>query len=347
MASPSEPTPQPASDEGPQSFAELGRTGSIARRVLPWLVALGAFAYIFATTDIERLLATAASAEWGRFWFAAFGLYLMLFVVDAYGVYWVYRRHHVPGIRFADVLPARGTSYLLGILNYAAGSAAMAFYFKRKFGVGVIEGGASLLLLMLVDLGIVISAVIIGGAMLPPEWAQWAVVIRFVGAAFALGVVAHIVFWRARWSWGPLEAIRNHPSFRGFRDATVVDYLTLIVVRAPVTIMYVLLHVATLSAFHISIPWARMLVYVPIQMFIAVVPISPSGLGTINVVQRYLYTPYAFDADGVQLLGADAMAHIDAYALALSLAFNVPRVILGLLSLRAAQRALADASPRR
>ncbi len=327
----------PEQDAAPESFADVRKTGNRTARIVPWLVTVGAFAFIFATTDFEGMRESAAGANWLLFWGVMFVLYSILFLVDSATVWWVYRRFHVPHIRYSDVLPARGASYLLGILNYAAGAAAMAFYFKKRFNVGVIEGGASLLLLMLVDLGLVASAALIGGSMLPAEWRPFIVI---VAAAFACGAIGHLVFWRARWSWGPLERIRNIESLRGFRDAKVIDYCKIAAIRAPVTVLYIVAHGLTLLSFHIYIPLNSLLVYVPIQMLIAVLPISPSGLGTVNVAQRYLYGPFMV-ADGSALTMEAAHAAIDAYGLALSVGFNLPRAIIGVLMLRAAARALA------
>ena len=339
-------------DDGPSSFEDVSRSGNVVTRTLPWVVAVGIFAYILSSTDLDGLKNSAASALWLPFWLASFGLYAVIFVTDSFTVWWMYRRFHVPSIRYRDVLPARGASYFLGILNYAAGSAAMAFYFKKRFRVGFLEGGASLLLLMLVDLGLVTLAVLIGGSMLPAEWTDatvatvggvtltWNLVVRCLAGAFVLGAVAHIVFWRAPWSWGPLERIREIPTFGGFRRATVLDYLKIGIIRTPVTILYILMHGVTLIAFHIHVPWAQMLVFVPIQMLIAVIPISPSGLGTVNLAQRLLYNPYVYNAEGQQLVAEAATASIDAYGLALALAFNVPRLVIGFVALRAAKRAL-------
>ena len=343
-------------DDGPDSFEEVSKSGNVFTRTVPWVVAVAIFAYILSSTDLDGLRSSAAAANWGHFWVVSFSLYAVIFATDSFTVWWMYRRFHVPTIRYRDVLPARGASYFLGILNYAAGSAAMAFYFKKRFRVGFLEGGASLLLLMLVDLGLVTLAVLIGGSMLPPEWTgaavatiggvtlTWNLVINGLAGCFILGAVAHIVFWRAPWKWGPLERIRQIPTFAGFRRATVVDYLKIGLIRTPVTALYILMHGLTLTAFHIHVPWAQMMVFVPIQMLIAVIPISPSGLGTVNLAQRLLYAPYVYSSDGEQLMAEAATSSIDAYGLALALAFNVPRLVIGFVALRAAKRALQSAA---
>ncbi|MFT5992194.1 MAG: uncharacterized membrane protein YbhN (UPF0104 family) [Bradymonadia bacterium] len=320
----------PTSEESVESVAPAASW----KKLLPWVVAAALIAFTLSQTTMAEIQASLTGADWGLFWGTMFGLYLVLFAVDSACVWWVYRRYHVPEIRFADVWPARGASYLLGILNYAAGSAAMAVYFKRRFNVGIIAGGASLLLLMVVDLGLVILAVLLGGSALPPEAAEARPWILAIGAAFGAGALGHLVFWRATWSWGPLERIRDLPQLKGFREATVLDYAKLAIIRAPVTAIYIAMHVLTLKAFGIEVPFVSMLVYVPIQMLVAAIPISPSGLGTVQAVQLVLYASYATEAQIVP------------YGLALAFGFNIPRMLLGLLCLRPAEKAMALATPQ-
>lgn len=314
-----------AADEAPTPKTARAQVA----RAIPWLVTLAAFVWLFATTDLQQMVDAVRQADWVRFFGSMIVLYTMVWFVDVAAITWIYRRHHVPSIRFADVLPARGVTYILGIINYAAGAAAMALYFKRRFGIGAVEGGASLLLIMLVDLGLLVLAVVAGASMLPEEY-QTAVAL--LGVAAAVGALGHFVFWRAPVSLGPIEPLRDrvrqHPSLRGFRDAPVLDYFVLGVMRLPVIALYIAMHWFTLGAFRgIEVPLVRLLVYVPIQMVIAALPISVSGLGTVNAAQRVLYGPFA---EGAGL--------VDAYGIALVAGFAVPRIIIGLVSMPRASR---------
>lgn len=333
-----------SSGQAPDSSGSAPETKSAVRELFqaggkvswktfaPWVVAIGILAYLVWSTDWVPAFAAIREANWMLFAGTMLGLYVVLLCADAFGVWWVYRRYHSPDIRYADATKARAVTYLIGILNYAAGSAAMALFFKRRFGVGIVQGGASLLLLMLVDLGLVTLAVLIGGSQLPAEADALRPWINLIGAAFLVGALAHLVFWRATWSWGPLEKIRQLPQLQGFRDATLLDYAKIGVMRAPITAIYIAMHGLTLLAFDIHIPLAKLLVYVPIQMLVAVVPISPSGLGTVQVAQEFLYGAYA-DADVLR-----------AYGLALAVGFLLPRMVIGGLALGPAARALADSA---
>jgi hypothetical protein len=320
-------------------------------RTIPWIVTVGILIWILKTTDLPAMWEATRSANLLLFFGAMFGLFSVLWVVDSIAILWIYRRYHAPAMTLRHVLPIRGTTYVVGILNYAAASAAMAFYFKRRWSIGVVEGGASLLLLLLVDLGLAILTVAAGAALLPAGFrvAAWT-----LGAAFAVGAIAHLIFWRAPWSWGPLERLRNIPQLRGFREARLIDYAIAGVLRVPVTALYVGMHYFTLMAFNIRVPLENMLVYVPVQMVLAVIPISVSGLGPGQAAQRVLYTDFAASTYCQHVPASEwsnpawcdhALAAVDAYGLALFLGFLLPRILIGVLSLRAASRELAAEAP--
>ncbi len=300
---------------------------------MPWVVTVAILVWILRTTDLGAMWAAVQQADWLLFWGSMMVLFTMLWIVDAVAILWIYRRAHASEMKLTDVLPVRGTTYIVGILNYAAASAAMAIYFRKVWKIGMVEGGSSLLLLLLVDLGLAILCTTTGSFLLPEEYRGVALLL---GAGFAVAAVAHLVFWRAPWSWGPLEKLREWPRLRGIREARLVDYAVAGLLRAPMTALYVGMHMATLAAFNIHVPLERMLVYVPIQMVVAVLPISVSGLGAGQAAQRLLYRPFAEATHG-----ADALAVVDAYGLALFLGFLVPRVLIGVFSLRYTTRELA------
>jgi hypothetical protein len=348
-----QPSDDPNASQG--GILPTAKAGSGVRRTvmraIPWFVTIGILAWILKTTDLQAMWAAVSSANLALFFGAMFSLFSVLWVVDSVAILWIYKRYHAPDMTLRHVLPIRGTTYVVGILNYAAASAAMAFYFKRRWGIGVVEGGASLLLLLLVDLGLAILTVAAGAALLPAGFrvAAWT-----LGAAFAVGAIAHLIFWRAPWTWGPLEKLRNLPQLRGFREARLVDYAVAGMLRVPVTALYVAMHYFTLLAFNIRVPLENMLVYVPVQMVLAVIPISVSGLGPGQAAQRVLYTDFAANTYCQDIPVAEwsnpawcdnALAAVDAYGLALFLGFLLPRVLIGVLSLRAASNELAVETP--
>lgn len=322
-----------------EAVTEPSKRSRRALAVVPWLVTIGALAWIFATTDTRALVSSVKGADWGLFFGSMTVLYFALWFVDSAAVHWAYRRYHAPSLTFGGVLPARGFTYMLGIVNYAAGTASMALWFKRRYGVGLVEGGATIVLLMLIDLGVLTTVSLVGFTSLPEVFRAPTMLVAIV---FATGAALHLAFWRGPWNWGRIEALRSHPSLRGFREATLADYAVLGLLRLPVIALYVAMHLLTLRAFHIDVPLERLLVYVPIQMVIAAIPISVAGLGTVQAAQRVLYGPFVAAAIGTAAIAPETFAIIDAYGLALVLGFAVPRVLIGVLCLRTVSTGLSQ-----
>ena len=295
---------------------------------MAWGVTFGALAFILVTTDLSTLWSSLRGANWLLFWGVTAVAFAALLVVDTAAVAWLFRRYHAPRTTFREVLPVRGASYILSILNHAAGSAAMSLYFSKRHRVPLLEGAASILLLLFVDLLVLVIMTTLGMSLLPESWRS---AVLWLALAFAVGVALHLLFWRAPWSWGPLERVRTHPHLRGFRDATIADYGVMIALRAPVVGIYVLIHLGTLAAFSIHVPVPHLLVLVPVQMIIAGLPLSISGIGTVQLAQRELYRPFAVSVD-----------QIDAYGLSLVLCFLVPRILIGLVCLRFTVRSLEE-----
>lgn len=315
-----------------------------ASRVLPWLGTAVLLAWIFATTDLPALLAALGRANWPLFLGGTAGLYLLIWMVDAFSAGWLYRRFHLPNLRLGDLLAPRAATYLPGIVNYAAGNAALVLFLRQRYGTPVGAASASMLLLMLVDAGLLVWCAAAGSVYLPAGWQTPLVTLAVVGT---LGGALHLVYWRTPGRWRRLEALRVVPALAVFRTATLRDYLVLGTLRLPTIGLYVAIHLVTLRAFGIVIPLGELAAYVPLQMVVAALPISVAGLGTVGAAQRVLYAPWV-EADAAGVPTSAAIAMVDAYALALFGAFLLPRLLLGLAGLPATLRALQQppVSPR-
>jgi hypothetical protein len=296
-------------------------------RTLPWLVTLGAVLYIALTTEPARLWSSLESANHVAFLAIVFPLYGALFVCDSYALSWLFTRFHRP-VAFTEALPARGAAYLLGIVNYHAGSVAMSLYFKRVRGVSVLRSLGSLLFMSAIDLLLITVFVAVGGFFVagPADLVGLQLAAAGVLVAFAAG----LAYWRLGIDFLVLGTLRRRAIFATFAEARLADYLALAWRRLPVVLLYVAFHGLTLLTFDIHVPLRALLVYVPVQMFIAALPVSVAGIGTVQLAQRALYAPWA------------SQAVVDAYGAALVLGFVLPRLVIGLVYVGRAGRRLAE-----
>ena len=300
-------------------------TSQLLLRLLPWLVSLGCIAYILATTDFPTIWAALKNANMLLFWGSVFAIFVpFVFPIDAFSVSRAVSWFNAP-ISFRELLPIRGAAYLLGIFNYNAATAGMSLYLKRTRGIPALETLGSLLFMTLCDVSNLAVLILLGAGLLEDGAAASS---RIAGLGILAILAGTLMYWRGGIDFFILGRLRNRSIFSAVRRARIVQYGAMMLLRMPITVLYVALQYYTLQAFDIHIPFMHLMVYVPIQMLVAGLPISIAGIGTVQVAQRVLYAPYA------------EIAVIDAFAVCLVVAFLAPRAVIGMAFVAKASRDL-------
>lgn len=313
--------------------AEAAKGQSVFMKLLPWLVSVGCVAYIGATTDLVAVRHAIADADMLFFWGSIIAIFALgVFPSDSIAIWrlfnWFAGHWSVDRMRLREIATIRGANYLLGVFNYNAGTAGMALYVRRTRGVPFLEALGALFLMGLCDMSLVALFVLFGAGILGDlEHSA-----RLASIAVLMILAGTLLYWRAGIDFLILGKLRQRRLFLAFREARIAHYVKLLLLRAPMPVLYTAMQYFALESFGIHIPFVMLLVYVPIQMLIAGLPISISGIGTVQVTQRVLYEPYA------------STAAIDAYAVAIVLGFIVPRLLIGLAFARRASRELGGSA---
>jgi hypothetical protein len=249
-------------------------------KLLPWLITLACFAYLYtrlqgaAAREGESLIAYLGGifggVSWGT-WLALMIPYsLLFFLVDSLVVWRVINWFNTR-VRYIDILPIRGSSYILSILNEQVGKGAMAFYLYRRDGVPGWEVGSSMLFIMFCEFFYLLSWACLGyalrGSSLPSEFG---VIPAIAAAALVFFAVFHL-FFSARILPGR-TTLRDRPVFRAFRQARVSQYLTIMALRSPAMLGAVFIYTQVLRLFGIEIDYLTMLGYLPVIFFGAATP---------------------------------------------------------------------------
>jgi len=300
------------------------RSGFSPIRLLPWCVAIGLLYYIFTTTDLDGFVQGVQSAHILAFAAASLLIYPLVFLVDTLSIWRLFNWFACP-VRYREIRPLVGANYLLTIVNYSAGGAGMSAYLWRTHGVKLFQTFGSVLWMNTIDLVIVAAIVFVGADVL----GDLAMSARLLSGCVLVAFAGAMVYWRLGFDFFILGPLRSRSIFYAFSQARLRHYLVMFGMRAMLAGTYFLLDWLTLLAFGINIPLIELLVYVPIQMLVAALPITIAGIGTVQVAQRVLYGRYA------------AQALIDAYAVSLVVAYLAPRVLIGVFYLRGASNALA------
>jgi hypothetical protein len=270
------------------------------RAWLPWLVAaaiLAALAARLPRAEIARALAT------GPFWRVALcsaAVAVAAFAADA----WATRAAFAAtGVRcpWRGVLLARGATYLLGLLNSVAGQGGMGVYLHRA-GVGPLRAAGTVLFLIGTQLaalatvaaaGVTADAATGAGATAATAATTAAAVPRVAHSLPLLGALAAgfalyllLVAWRPRWLTrrevlAPIFAAGG----RGFLRATVARLPQMVVMIAGLWL--------GLRLWGIPLPLGRGLAVISVVVLVMVLPVAPSGIGTMELAVVELAAPYA------------------------------------------------------
>jgi len=311
---------------------EVGaRKASAWQRLLPLLITLACFAYLYraidraaaaqGTTLLAYLARSFENVNW-IYWLALMIPYCCLYVIfDSLGV-WCAINWFNAKIRYADILPIRASAYILSLVNEQVSKGAIAVYVNRRDGVPGWEVGSSMVLLIFCEFYSLILWATIGVIL---RWNRFQPVFHIIPWV-ALGAVVFFVVVQLFFAGkiGPGMALRDRGIFRAFRLAKVWQYAVLLALRAPLVIAGVVVYTVALRLFGGSIGFGEMLGILPVIFFGAAVP------GPMHSVAILFWV----------LLFPDRPGQMTAFGLVMHNFFIFFNAAVGLLFLRRATREL-------
>lgn len=303
--------------------------GHHARRILPWLIAFGILALLVRHAGVASLRTALAEADLRLLLVSTLLCTLPMYLLDVLSlsrvITWFNR-----SVTFREIAPVKAAIYLINIVNYNAGSGAVALWLRRRKGVPFLEGAASVLFINVVDAAVLVAFMAAGLPVLSPPIDR-GVAVLVAGAGVALA--GHFLYWRGGIDFLVLGRLRGWPIFRSFRLAPFGRYLALAALRVPFDLLFILNFWLALRAFGIDVPFLKTLAFVPVILFIAVLPITVSGLGTVQAATVYLFAPYAPEAK------------ILTFSLAFTVALSGVRALLGVPVFRRVSEEVLAAKP--
>ncbi len=259
--------------------AAAARKAKPWQRLLPFLITLGCFAYLYnrlshaATAEgsglVPYLLKSFENVSWGR-WLGLMIPYCFFYLFIDSAVVWSVINWFNTKIRFADILPIRASAYILSLVNEQVSKGAIALYLNRRDGVPGWEVGSSMLFLMFCEYYSLMLWATIGVTL------QWNIIqpVFHVIPWIALGSAVFFVFFYLFFSGkiGSEMKLRDRPILRAFRLAKVWHYAAVIAMRAPLVIAGVVVYTLALRLFGGSVSFGEMLGYLPVIFFGAAMP---------------------------------------------------------------------------
>jgi hypothetical protein len=261
------------------SAAPRRRSSGIALRLLPWLISAACFAYLYRRLDVAAarqgqdalpyLAGIFGEVAWGR-WLALMVPYsLLFFLIDSAVVWRVVSWFNAP-LRYRDVLPIRGSSFILSIVNEQVGKGAMGFYLNRRHGTPGWEIASSMLFIMFCEFYYLLAWATLGWALRRTELPQEFGVLPWLAGAAALFLALWLAFFRGRIA--PRSELRDRPLFHAFRRAHLGHYLGIMALRSPALLAAAVVYAGCARLFGIETSALAMLSYVPVVFFGAATP---------------------------------------------------------------------------
>lgn len=279
-------------------------------RILPWLVAIGLLAYLltrYSPGEVARNLKLAAP------WMppAIAGLTLLVYLSDSLAI-WKTFGWFVARLSFREVLVVRGATYLLALVNYALGQGAIVYFVNRSRGVPVSRGTAAVLLVMGINVLMLLALATLGLIFVPQHDRRLGVVVAIAYAGLAVYVA--LVLIKPRF-------LASKPVFDVLLTARLTDYLKGMAARAPHILSLLALTYTSMRAFHIDVPPGQAVLCLPMVYFVAVLPISPQGLGTTEAMMTFFFAKYAPGGSGAAVVASSLALRVVAMSVQLLLGF--------------------------
>jgi hypothetical protein len=300
------------------------------KKIAPYVVTLLIFALIFWRIPIKRVGAALENVPVVKFFCVFLPFSAAYWIVDSFCLTWVVRRFNAP-LRLRDIMPIRASMYLLALINTNLGQGGVAWYLHRKASIPFMEVLSSILFIALMEIYQLFLFSSAGIAFYHPGSRGQAELVGVMRVAYVIAwlllVALIILFARGRRSdriqaW--ISTTRFGAIGRTFLAARPRDYALVIAIKAPGFLMSLLTQYVALSLYGITIPFAELILFLPLVFLAAALPIGVAHLGTSQAAWLLFFSANT------------PSAKILAYSLAAHFTFMFCNALIGLCFIRRA-----------
>ncbi len=311
----------------------MNRTRRFAQRVLPAVVSVAVLGVLF-FTRVDDPAALVEPLTWRVAISLGAALVLYGAVTLALEALSIVRLIRPDARRFGVVVAARVkcASYLLGIVNYALGAAALSWLLRKRAGIGLGESASVVLLIVSVDLVLLFAIAGVGASLTASDTpAVQASLVATALIAFFLG----ITIVRLPMSLGPLERIRTLAIFQALRATSLRRLAELAVLRLAFTSSFIAIGGAAFYSFDIMPSLSQLIVGMVFVGVVSALPLAVAGLGTGQAATLFYFQDIAPEETLLAL------------SLTLSAGMITLRVLMGLIFAREFTREALEETRRR
>ncbi len=330
-----EPAQDPAADtiEKNDDAVTPPKKGGFLKKAIPWVITIGCFAFLYtriagpaAAQDmsvIGYLASVFASVNWLA-WLALMVPYSLFFFLIDSAIVWRVINWFDAKVAYKDILPVRASTYVISIINEQVGKGAMALYLNRREGVPGWKLGSSMLFIMVCELLYLCAWANIG---LSLQWDNLPEVFRalpWVGMVIVAVFAVAFLYFKGKIL--PNFKLRDTHIMHAFREASLYQYLVILLMRSPALLAAVVVYAEALELFGVEYSYLQMLGILPVIFFGASIP------GPFRAVAVSMWV----------ILFPEYPAEMSAFGLVQHNFFILFNAMFGLIFMRRVQRELFD-----
>lgn len=285
------------SDEARIGAADARRTGAIgrvARSVLPWIVTVLIFVYIFRQVPISDVRDALRLVRLDLFLPLVVVVFIIYFAADALAHNLAFR-WLAASTRFFEVLLARAATYILTMVNFFAGQGGLGYWLVRVKGASPGEATSSIVFVMFMELFLIFFLGSVGIILMPrvhlsqfttdtPE----GTLVRLV--FITLAVLAFLIFI---WVRKPEGRLVHWLLFRGpfmvFGKVRLRHFAIMFCLKLFVYVFDILGAWLALKSFGVDVPLVRVVTYLPLIYLVGSIPVTVLHLGTTQVAWLFFF----------------------------------------------------------
>ncbi len=293
---------------------------ALITKFAPYAIAALALFWVLRGLKLAELQRVFADAPLGVFVGVSAVMLLLNCAADTFAMRSVFSWFGVV-VPFVDLYIVRASTYLLAVINYHVGQAAIVGYLYKARRVKLYRATGMILFIIGVNVGTLFLLASAGAARATGDLA-W---LRTVPIVCVIGCFAYAAI--LKWKPGFLAKL---PLLEPLFEMRVRGHIRGVLVRLPHVGVLLVWHWLSLRMFHIEIPPLDALLYLPAFFAIGSLPINVNGFGVAQLVAIAFFSPY--------VTKGDPKTAVMAYSLATTTVALVLQLLLGLICLRRATR---------
>lgn len=173
-------------------------------------------------------------------------------------------------VRYRDVMPIRGSAYVISVLNEQIGKGAMAYYLNRRDKVPGWETGSVMLFIMFCEIFYLMVWATIGYAFTTDILPDVFSLIPVIAVAAGVFLTLWILYFQGRIL--PGNTLRDKKILHAFKLAKPWHYGAFFLLRSPAIIAAMVVYTIALGLFGVEASFLSLIGVLPVIFFAATVP---------------------------------------------------------------------------